>query len=254
MAVFGLPHLHEDDALRAVRAAAGMQAALAALNAELEARWGVTLEQPHGRQHRRGGRRRLDGRPAAVTGDAVNVAARLEQAAPAKQVLIGRADRRLVADTVSDLEEVEPLELKGKSEPRARVPARRRAAGGGAPARGAATPARRPRGGARDAARRSSRPSPSPRSARLVTHRGGSRAVGKSRLVTRVPGIGSRRRHASCRGRCLSYGEGITFWPIAEAMRDAAGIDEAERRTMWRGPRSTPWPDGDAAAAERTAA
>src|SRR5207248_971383 len=121
MAVFGLPQLHEDDAERAVRAAAEMQAALAGVNAELKARWGVTLQNRTGvntgevvaGDHSAGQR--------LVTGDAVNVAARLEQAAGPGEVLIGTLIRKLVGP-VADVEPVEPLELKGKSE---RMPAYR---------------------------------------------------------------------------------------------------------------------------------
>src|SRR6476469_2176997 len=107
MAVFGLPRLHEDDALRAVRAAADMQAALGALNADLEARWGVTLQNRTGVNTGEvvAGDSSADQR--LITGDAVNVAARLEQAAPAQQVLLGELTYRLVAEMVS-VEEVEP--------------------------------------------------------------------------------------------------------------------------------------------------
>src|SRR2546425_10507002 len=77
MAVFGLPRIHEDDALRAVRAAAGMQEALRALNDELEQRWGVRLENRTGVNTGVV----VAGDPASgqrlVTGDAGNVAARL---------------------------------------------------------------------------------------------------------------------------------------------------------------------------------
>src|SRR6266536_725981 len=121
MAVFGLPQLHEDDAERAVRAAAEMQAAMAEVNAELMARWGVTLQNRTGVNTGEV----VAGDPAAgqrlVTGDAVNVAARLEQAAGSGEVLIGPLTRELV-DGVADLEAVEPLILKGKAE---RVPAYR---------------------------------------------------------------------------------------------------------------------------------
>jgi len=121
MAVFGLPKLHEDDALRAVRAAADMQRAQAVLNDELERHWGVRLTVRTGVNTGEV----VAGDPSAgqrlVTGDAVNVAARLEQAAGAQEVLLGDLTYRLVRDFV-DVEEVEPLELKGKSEP---VPAYR---------------------------------------------------------------------------------------------------------------------------------
>ena len=116
MAVFGLPTLHEDDALRAVRAAAGMQQALAALNDELDRMWGVRLANRTGVNTGEV----VAGDPAGgqrlVTGDPVNTAARLEQAAPPNEVLIGDLTYRLVRDLV-DVEPVEPLELKGKAEP-----------------------------------------------------------------------------------------------------------------------------------------
>src|SRR4051794_7478166 len=115
MAVFGLPRVHEDDALRAVRAAADMQAALEALNTDLEARWGVTLQNRTGVNTGEVVAGDSSAGQRLITGDAVNVAARLEQAAPAQQVLLGELTYRLVADMVS-VEEVEPLELKGKSE------------------------------------------------------------------------------------------------------------------------------------------
>src|SRR4029453_1257582 len=95
MAVFGLPTLHEDDALRAVRAAAGMQAALARVNEELDRVWGVRLTNRTGVNTGQV----VAGDPVAgqrlVTGDAVNVAARLEQAAGALEVLIGEPTYRL---------------------------------------------------------------------------------------------------------------------------------------------------------------
>ena len=81
MAVFGVPTVHEDDALRAVRAAVEMRDALPELG--LEGRIGVmTGEVVTGTEER------------LATGDAVNVAARLEQAAQPGEVLIGRADAR----------------------------------------------------------------------------------------------------------------------------------------------------------------
>src|SRR5207247_3576938 len=116
MAVFGIPRAHEDDALRAVRAARGMQRALAELNDELERAWGVRLENRTGVNTGEV----VVGDPRAgqrlVVGDAVNTAARLEQVAPPMEVLLGDLTYRLVRDAV-EVEPVEPLVLKGKREP-----------------------------------------------------------------------------------------------------------------------------------------
>src|SRR6059036_719274 len=103
MAVFGVPVAHEDDALRACRAAVEMRDALPELG--VQARIGVnTGEVVTGTQER------------LATGDAVNVAARLEQAAAPGEIILGAETLRLVRASV-DAEALEPLELKGKSEP-----------------------------------------------------------------------------------------------------------------------------------------
>jgi class 3 adenylate cyclase len=95
MAVFGLPVVREDDALRAVRAAAEMKRRLATLNDELNSVWGVTLRNRTGVNTGEV----VAGDPTTgqrlVTGDTVNVAARLEQAAPALEVLIGEPTYQL---------------------------------------------------------------------------------------------------------------------------------------------------------------
>src|SRR5439155_7266254 len=94
MAVFGIPTLHEDDALRAVRAAVEMRDALATLNQELEPDRGVTIFARTGVNTGEV----VSGDPSAgqrlVTGDAVNVAARLEQAAAPGEILLGDATWR----------------------------------------------------------------------------------------------------------------------------------------------------------------
>jgi class 3 adenylate cyclase len=103
MAVFGVPAVHEDDALRACRAALEMRAAFDGLG--VEGRIGIdTGEVVTGTEER------------LATGDAVNVAARLQQAAASGEVLVGEATFDFVRDAV-DAEPLEPLELKGKSEP-----------------------------------------------------------------------------------------------------------------------------------------
>src|SRR6266516_1130170 len=106
MAVFGLPRVREDDAVRAVRAALEMRQRLAALNEELESRWGVTVGNRTGVNTGEV----VAGDPTTgqrlVTGDTVNTAARLEQAAPTNEVLLGEATYRPVRYAV----EVEPVD------------------------------------------------------------------------------------------------------------------------------------------------
>ncbi len=219
MAVFGLPRLHEDDALRAVRAAAGMQAALEALNVELERRYGVQLSNRTGVNTGEV----VSGDPSTgqrlVTGDAVNVAARLEQAAGEREVLLGELTYRLVRDSV-EVMEVEPLTLKGKAEP---VPAyqlvRVKESGDVELRRGAPLIGR-----AEELAMLESILDEvvTTRSARLATIVADA-GVGKSRLTAEfLEGI-SGRAFLLC-GRCLPYGDGITFWPLAEALKNASGI------------------------------
>ncbi len=221
MAVFGLPTVHEDDALRAVRAALGMRDALAALNDELERSWGVRLAMRIGVHSGEV----VAGDPAAgqrlVTGDPVNTAARLEQAAPTDDILIGELTYRLVRDAV-EAEPIVPLDLKGKTDP---VPAWRLLA-----VRSESRPDHHDRtpmvgreaesarlGGAFEVA-------VTGRCLQLVTVVGDA-GVGKSRLVREFLGSVSARAFA-VRGRCLPYGRGITFWPIREIVQEAAGIEE----------------------------
>jgi len=233
MAVFGLPRLHEDDALRAVRAASEMQTALTDLNVRLKATWGVSLENRTGVNTGEV----VTGDPTTgqrlATGDTVNVAARLEQAAPDGGVLIGEATFRRVKDAVT-VEPVEPLQLKGKSR---RVRAYRLidVSRGEAITRRVDLPFvdRYEEFGllldALDRTLGSSR-------CEVVTVLAEA-GLGKSRLIEEFVGqVGGRAR--VLRGRCLSYGEGITFWPIAEVLRQAAGIipsdeEQEARAKLW---------------------
>jgi class 3 adenylate cyclase len=222
MAVFGLPTLHEDDALRGVRAAAAMQAGLVTLNDELERRWGVRLQNRTGVNTGEV----VAGDPTTgqrlVTGDAVNVAARLEQAAGADAVLLGPLTHRLVEEHV-ETEPLEPLELKGKSE---RIPAFRLVALRREP--------RRPRHASAPLVGRvaemevldAALAEMATGTARLVTLLGPP-GVGKSRLADEFASR-ARRDATMLRCRCLSYGRGITFWPLAELVHQAAGIDETD--------------------------
>jgi class 3 adenylate cyclase/tetratricopeptide (TPR) repeat protein len=223
MAVFGVPAVHEDDALRAVRAASDMREALRRLNKELERDFGVTIaarigvntgEVVAGRADPGSGR-------ALVTGDAVNVAARLEQAAEPGDILIGDGTHQLVRAAV-EAEPVDSLTLRGKSDSlRAhRVllvhPTARGVAGRlDSPMVGRDQELRQVREAFRSAVAECS--------CRLVTILA-SAGVGKSRLVEEVV-AGLRGEATVLQGRCLSYGEGITYWPVVEIVGQAAGID-----------------------------
>jgi class 3 adenylate cyclase len=197
MAVFGVPAAHEDDAVRACRAAVEMQDALPELG--VKARIGInTGEVVTGTAER------------LATGDAVNVAARLEQAAEPGTILIGEETFRLVR-TAMEVEAVDPLRMKGKSEP---VPAFRLVALRDAPERSHAS---RFVGRKRELA---------------ALAAAWERALGDAccELVTVVgePGVGKSRLVAEAlasldarvvRGRCLPYGEGITYWPVVEVIK-----------------------------------
>ena len=218
MAVFGIPRLHEDDALRAVRAAVEMRAALARLNVEFEGTVGVTVQMRVGLDTGRVVARDPANGQAFVTGEPVNVAARLEAAAEPGDVLIGESTYVLVRQSVST-KPIEGLALKGTA---GVVGAHRLLAVGERPL------ARRHE--SRFVGREPELAELvaefecvlSARTARLVTVLG-TAGVGKSRLVDEF--LRTCADTATIiRGRCLPYGEGITFWPLKEAIAEAAGI------------------------------
>jgi class 3 adenylate cyclase len=218
MAVFGIPTVHEDDALRAVRAAAEMRDRLAALNDEFSAR-SVSIAVRTGVNTGEV----IAGDPAQgqsfATGDAVNVAARLEQAAEPGEILLGALTHRLAREAIR-AEFVEPLDLKGKTQA---VQAWRLLdvlAGIPAFTRRLDTPFV---GRARELARlrEAYKAAREAGSCQLVTITG-SPGIGKSRLVRElVSSVDDEARVVV--GRCLSYGEGITYWPLAEIVREVAG-------------------------------
>ncbi|HZU13316.1 MAG TPA: adenylate/guanylate cyclase domain-containing protein [Chloroflexota bacterium] len=199
MAVFGVPVLHEDDAWRACRAAIEMQAALPELG--IRCRIGINSgEVVTGTEER------------LATGDAVNVAARLEQAAEAGEILIGEETRRLVRDAVQ-VEAISPLELKGKS---GHVPAFRLLRlnetvdrpHAPAPMIGRERELRRLQDSFAQAVE--------DRSCQLFTILG-SAGVGKSRLAREFLAGSSQGRVVV--GRCLSYGDGITYFPVVDILQ-----------------------------------
>ena len=219
MAVFGIPTTHEDDAIRAVRAADDMREGLRLLNKELERDHGATLECRIGVNTGEVVAGDASTRQALITGDTVNVAARLEQGAAPGEVLIAESTARLVRDAAV-LEAVETLELKGKAEP---VAAHRLVAVHA----GAAGTARRMdfplvgRSRQLGQLRQAFDEVVADRVCHLFTVLGPA-GVGKSRLIQEA--LGQLGPDAMVlRGRCLSYGEGITYWPLIEVVRDALG-------------------------------
>jgi class 3 adenylate cyclase/predicted ATPase len=229
MAVFGLPVRHEDDAVRAVRGAAAMQAALPALNEQFRAEWGLELRNHIGVNSGEviAGDASLGQR--LVTGDAVNTAARLEQAAGAQEVILGDLTYRLARDQI-EVEPIEPLTLKGKREP---VPAYRLVRVAQRPAERAA-PTTPFVGREEEMARLEETllEVVATRSCQLVTVIGDA-GVGKSRLIREFASRASERDRAQVlRGRCLPYGDGVTFWPIGEIVRAAADINDEDPREL----------------------
>jgi class 3 adenylate cyclase/tetratricopeptide (TPR) repeat protein len=202
MAVFGVPVAHEDDALRACRAAVEMRDALPALG--VEGRIGVNSgEVLVGTEER------------LATGDAVNLAARLEQAAQSNEVLVGETTLELVRGAVQ-VEPVEPLDLKGKAES---VSAHRLVAVLERPERSHVTRfvGREPEveliAGAWKRVLAAQR-------CELVTIVGEA-GVGKSRLVAEALASIEAR---VVRGRCLPYGEGITYWPVVDVVKQLEAL------------------------------
>ena len=221
MAVFGVPQIHEDDALRAVRAAADMREGVRLLSKEVERDHGVALQARIGVNT--GEVVAGDGVGGTlVTGDTVNVAARLEQAAAPGDVMIGAQTHRLVRDAVV-AEPVEPLDVKGKSKPIHAFRLGEVTTGAPGVARRLDSPVV---GRARQLAqlKQAFDASAADRSCQLFTVLGPP-GVGKSRLVHEL--VSTIEDVATVlRGRCLPYGDGITFFPVAEVLKEAADLED----------------------------
>ena len=223
MAAFGVPAAHEDDPARALRAALRMRGRLDALNGQLRRRHGVSLEMRVGVN---------TGEVLAVTaprpgeamvaGDAVNVAARLEQTARPGQILVG--DRTARAARGFRFIETGSLALKGKADstPAFELVEETIGDGRGVPGLRAPMVGRDHELALLESlyARVSSEATP-----HLVTVYGDA-GVGKSRLTSEFLGIVDRHEPApmTLRGRCLPYGEGVTYWPLAEILKGSAGV------------------------------
>ena len=208
LAAFGVPQAHEDDAQRAARAGLAMRDAIGELG--LEARIGIEAGEVVVE----------DSDSTFVTGEAVNLAARLQQVARPGEILVGPTAYRLAAGTLV-VEDAGPLELKGMGAPlrawrvMAAMDGPRRPLGPRAPLVGRETElellentfARTTRDGR----------------AHLFTIFG-EPGVGKSRLGREF--VDGLERASVLSGRCLPYGEGVTYWPLAEMIKAAAGISD----------------------------
>ncbi len=224
MAVFGAPVTHEDDAERAVRAALGMQDAMAEINESLGATHGVNLALRVGVNTGEVVAGAV-GDGYTVIGDTVNVAARLQSAAQPGSVTVGERTFRATSQAIT-YTELEPLTLKGKAQPvpaweaervLARQASARRSSLGETPLVG--------RSDKLDLLRSVYDRVERERRAHLVTVLGQA-GVGKSRLRQELERqLGQRDPAPTFReGRCLPYGSGIVYWALAEVIRAEAGI------------------------------
>jgi len=218
MAVFGVPVVREDDALRAVRAAVEMREALATLNQDLEETWGVRLDARIGvntgevvaSEHQQG--------HLLVTGEVVNLAKRLEEAAATSEILISHATHRLVRDAVV-AEPVSGRVVKhDETLDAVRVTGVRALAPGRARRLDSPLVGRMQQLSTLRSVFASTRQN---HTCHLLTVLGPA-GIGKSRLVQEFVGeIGDEASVLT--GHCLPYGEGITYWPLTEIVREILG-------------------------------
>ena len=223
MAAFGIPVSHEDDAMRAARAAFDIQAGVAALSAQLGEQHGIGLEVRIGIAAGEVVATSTDARQRFVAGDAVGVAARLEQAAGAGEIVVGEVVARLI-DHAARLEPLGELDV-----PSRRAPIQMFRLAELTPV----APAFERRFDAALVGRRREL---------AALRRSLKRAVDGSRaqiaVVVGTPGVGKSRLAAELArraknvtalfGRCLSYGDGITYWPLREALQHAPESEERD--------------------------
>ncbi|HEX6700249.1 MAG TPA: adenylate/guanylate cyclase domain-containing protein, partial [Gaiellaceae bacterium] len=220
MAAFGAPVAHEDDAERALHAALAMRRRVREIDQRLSLRIGVNTGEVVVDRPREGS--------SFVTGDAVNVAARLEQAAGPDEIVVGERTVAAVRGAF-DFGEVVAIDAKGKLEP---VACRKLVR---------ALSLMRPRGVAglqRAFVARDRELSELQDSYRKAVDRAGpalvtilgDAGVGKTRLVREFWESldGESPPPIRLTGRCLSYGEGTTYWPIAEVLKEQLGILDSD--------------------------
>ena len=228
MVVFGVPRQHDDDAERAVRAALAMRAAMDRLNRELAVSLGARIGVNTGEAVTGGA---SEERQFLVTGDAVNVGARLQQGADVGEIVVGALTEQLTRQAI-EYHGREAVRAKGKTDPiKAFTATRARSA---VPEQARGLPALR----AQLVGRQRELSLLLDTFARARDERGahlftvvGAAGVGKSRLtgeaLARVSGSNAGR---VLRGRCLPYGTGITYWPFIEIVRVDATVAYEDTR------------------------
>jgi class 3 adenylate cyclase/S1-C subfamily serine protease len=226
VAVFGVPAVHEDDPERAVRAGLRLVDEVDALagvsGRDVEVRVGVNTGEALVR---------LDVDPASgkgfLTGDAVNVAARLQSAAPPMAVAVGEATHA-ATEKVFAFDACHPVALKGKSKPLQAWIATAPLARHGSELRSFTSSfvGREDELAALDGLLDAATAGGSPRFALIC----GEPGIGKSRLLAEFarrlddrPGLVTWRQ-----GRCLPFGSGVTFWALSEIVRTSAGVLESD--------------------------
>jgi class 3 adenylate cyclase len=225
MAVFGVPTAHEDDPTRALRAATRMLARLERVNASLDHEHGLTLQIRIGINTGEA-LAATDARAAEamVTGDIVNTAARLQTAAAPGGVLVAERTARAVRGF--RFGEVTPLHVKGRREPVLAATLlgtldedERGVHGLRAPMVG--------RAGELEVLRSVYGRVVGERRPHLVTIHGDP-GVGKSRLVKEFVGWVAHEAvpPTVVQGRCLPYGDGVTYWPLAEILKTTADVND----------------------------
>jgi class 3 adenylate cyclase/tetratricopeptide (TPR) repeat protein len=233
MAVFGAPVAHEDDALRAVRAAIGMQEAMTEVNQDLSVEFGFELGLRVGVNTGEVLAGRV-GDAYTVVGDVVNVASRLQAASPVGGVLVGERTYVSTADSVS-YRTLDPLSLKGKAQPVSAWEAiGLKAVASGVQSQSARTPFIGRADELGQLERRFDRAirEGAPQIVTIIGHAG----VGKTRLLREfertlqaiAPDVDVRH------GRCLAFGSTGVYWPLSEMLRVECGIlDEDAPALAW---------------------
>ncbi len=224
LAIFGIPLVGEDDAIRAVKAAEAMRGSMAELNAELTDRWGVAIQTRAGINTGEvvvGSEVAVDG---MVMGDVANVAARLQAAIGPGEIVVSGTTAQLVRSSV-ELEQIEPLTVKGKRDPVIAF----RVVGLLAPeARKSLSSPFVGRTTELAVLEAELAHAVSDRSCRLTLILGDP-GIGKSRLVSEfVARTGSSA--TVLRAQCPARGEGATMHPFADLVRISAEIVPADGR------------------------